>query len=147
MQKQISNSYLVLLLVFATLSLFACSKPGSVKPASSGGQSLVPAWVNDPSHNGHIGVVGSAMPQKIGGLEGQRRAALLRARAQLAREVRTRIKKRQTFTRTENTEDVVVNQKIESKSTELQQLDSAFIKAEWIHPATSELFIWLVIRD
>ncbi len=104
-----------------------------------------PAWVDKPELVGYIAVVGSAMRQNIGGIEAQRRAALLRARATLAKSVRVFVTKSLIIHKRQDQSEMRVDQSIDIRAFELQQLHSAEVKAEWISPQSSELFIWYVI--
>jgi len=134
-----------LLITFILFLISGCGG-SNVKQDSSDNLNAIklPHWVFAPEQENTLSVVGSAMPQKIGGREGQRRAALLRARSLLAKRVNVYIKKELHIDKS-SSQNTQLLQSIQSRSTGLQQLDGAFIKEEWVHPENGELFIWYVI--
>ena len=127
---------------FLVLLLAGCN----TMPESQGGDVELPAWYNDPSLPGYIGVTASAPPQSMGGLEGQRRAALLIARAEMARMKSVQVQSlSQSSTTTTGSGVTYSNDDFRrAGSTQLLQLNNVVIKDEWIHPETGELFLWLV---
>ena len=137
-RRALSRPFLFTLLLAAS----SCST-GPVSPV--GGVEL-PAWYYDPSYPGYIGVTASAPPQSMGGLEGQRRAALLIARAEMARMKSAQVQSlSQTSTTTTSSGVTFSNEDFRRVgSTQLLQLGNVEIKDEWIHPETGELFLWLV---
>lgn len=125
----------------------ACASKENLRQSSNSqiAKKNFPHWIEQPELKNHVTVVSSAMPQKMGGLEGQRRAALLRARAQLAKDVRVFVSKSLHIEKASQHSEAKVTQKLTTRATELQQLDGAKINAEWIDPDSKELFIWYVI--
>ena len=128
--------------VFILLLCSACSTSLNKQDKQVASNNF-PHWLNDPALEGHLTVTASAMPQNIGGMEGQRRAALLRARAELAKNTRVFVNK--SFTSLQTKDQITFNQQLSIRAIELQQLTGANVRAEWIDPASSELFIWYVI--
>ncbi len=106
----------------------------------------LPAWFYDPSFPGYVGVTASAPPQSIGGVEGQRRAALLMARAEMARMQGVQVTASSKTTVTSSKTGVQFSNADMRRlgTTQLLQLNNAEIKQEWVHPATGELYLWLV---
>ncbi len=124
------------------LFLSACSSG----PAIQESRVELPFWYENPSYPGYIGVTASAMPQKIGGIEGQRRAALLMARAEMAKMKNVQVQSlSETVTTTTNSGVRFSNEDYRRiGSTQALQLYNVVVKDEWIHPETGELFLWLV---
>ena len=98
-----------------------------------------------PQLDGYLTAVGSAMAQEIGGLESQRRVALLRARADLAKNVRVYVSKQLSIRKQSDAASPQVDQQIKIRAVELQQMDKAIVKSEWLNKKTGELFIWYVV--
>ena len=137
LKRALKRPFLVLL----ALLLSSCS----TGPASPGGVQY-PAWYEDPSYPGYIGVTASAPPQSMGGLEGQRRAALLIARAEMARMKSVQVQSLSLSSTTTTAAGVTFsNEDFRlAGSTQILQLNNVVVKDEWINPETGELFLWLV---
>lgn len=147
-QIKVKNIWMQRFFLFAIVFLFtACSSKVIKNEIHTAPINISnhPAWLEKPELDNHLAVVASAMPQTMGGLEGQRRAALLRARAELAKDVRVYVSKSFNVEKNSQQEQATVQQNLNIRATELQQLEGAKINAEWISPENSELFIWYVI--
>lgn len=105
-----------------------------------------PLWLNEPALLGHLAVVASAQPQNIGGIEAQRRTALTKARAELAKAVRVHVRDefRVKQITSNNATTTEAGNSTEIRALEAQRLDRASIRAEWTDPQTNELFFWYV---
>jgi hypothetical protein len=127
---------------FFVLFLSGCN----TVPVSQGGDVDLPVWYDDPSLPGYVGVTASAPPQSIGGLEGQRRAALLIARAEMARMKSVQVQSLSQSSTTTTSSGVTFSNEDFRRvgSTQLLQLNNVVVKDEWINPETGELFLWLV---
>ena len=128
------------LAIFFILFLSSCAT--SLQQKSDGR----PYWLEEPLLNNHITAIGSALPQKIGGKEGQRRVALSKARAELAKAIRVQVSDELNITNTERNGQVHrhVQNRTQIKSLEMLRLNKAFIKDQWIDPVSQELFYWYV---
>lgn len=128
------------LAIFFILFLSSCTT--SLQQKSDGR----PHWLEEPSLKNHITVIGSASPQKIGGKEGQRRVALSKARAELAKAVRVQIYDELNIIKTERNGQVgnEIQHRTQIKSLEILRLNKAFVKDQWIDPVSHELFYWYV---
>lgn len=127
--------------------LFALLVSGcNTVPVSQGGDVELPFWYDNPSYHGYIGVTASAPPQSIGGLEGQRRAALLIARAEMARMKGVQVQSLSLTSTTSTSSGVTFSNEDfrRAGSTQLLQLNNVVVRDEWVHPETGELFLWLV---
>lgn len=128
------------------LFLFALLVSGCSSGPVSQGNVELPAWYEDPSYPGYIGVTASAPPQSMGGLEGQRRAALLIARAEMARMKSVQVQSLSLTSTTVTGSGVTFSNEDfrRAGSTQLLQLNNVEVRDEWMHPETGELFLWLV---
>jgi hypothetical protein len=105
-----------------------------------------PAWVLNPGTPGHIGVIGSAPRQDMGGRDAQYRVAMLKARQELAQMIRVHV---ESTTRSQIEDrggqvgrDLDVETRL--RSTEALSLERARIVNEWVDPESGELYIHLV---
>jgi hypothetical protein len=127
--------------------LFALMLAGcNTTPSTQDGAVKMPGWYENPSYPGYIGVTASAPPQSMGGLEGQRRAALLIARAEMARMQSVQVQSLSlTSTTTTGSGVTFSNEDFRrAGSTQILQLNNVEVMDEWVHPETGELFLWLV---
>jgi len=92
-----------------------------------------------------MGVTSSAPVQKMGGIDGQRRYALLRARAEMARMQNVHVQSKSETFQEISSSGVKFNYDDYKKLSSSQALDlyNVVIKKEWINPETGELFLWL----
>jgi hypothetical protein len=141
-QKKLTWTRALLRPCFFALFISGCN----TVPVSQGSDVQLPAWYDDPSLPGYIGVTSSAPPQSMGGLEGQRRAALLIARAEMARMKSVQVQSlSQSSTTTTSSGVTFSNEDFRrAGSTQLLQLNNVVVRDEWIHPQTGEMFLWLV---
>lgn len=134
---------IVFICLVAALLLPGCagSKPtgANVGPGS-------PAWILNPDKPGYQGVVGSAPKQDWGGLEAQRRAALMKARQELAQMVRVQVESTTRVNIEERTGKVSRDADIETRlqSSVALSLEQARVIEEWVDPQSGELYLWLV---
>lgn len=129
----------------ATLLLLGCAGGGQ-KAAEGKAVPGAPAWVLNPDKPGYVSVVGSAPKQDWGGHAAQFRVAEMKARQELAQQVRVQVES-VNRARTEDRSGVVsrsgdVETKLQS-SVDLI-LESARVVEEWTDPQSGELYIWLV---
>jgi uncharacterized lipoprotein YajG len=136
-------SLILVVLAAAGLLLAGCAGTSSktAKP-----NKVYPAWVINPDYPGHIGVVGSAPRQDMGGQDAQHRVAMLKARQELAQMIRVHV---ESTTRSEVEDrggrvsrDLEVQTRL--RSTEALSLERARVVDEWVDPETGELYIHLV---
>jgi hypothetical protein len=127
-------------------TLFIAASGCGTGPVSQSSDVDLPVWYDDPSLPGYVGVTASAPPQSIGGLEGQRRAALLIARAEMARMKSVQVQSLSQSSTTTTSSGVTFSNEDFRRvgSTQLLQLNNVVVKDEWINPETGELFLWLV---
>ncbi len=130
----------------AVFILSACNNSG-VKSSAGDDQVMPPDWFYNPGNNQYLGVTGAAPVQDFGGIDAQRRVALIRARAELGRIAKVHVDSENNINTTVNSNGVVKssNSYIKLTSAEVLDLIDAEIKEEWIHPKTGELYIWLVL--
>jgi len=136
-------SLMLAVLAAAGFVLVGCAG-SSAKTAKAG--KVYPAWVLNPGTPGHIGVIGSAPRQDMGGREAQYRVAMLKARQELAQMIRVHVEST-TRSRVEDrggrvNRDLAVDTTL--RSTEALSLDRARVIDEWVDPETGELYIHLV---
>ena len=129
----------------ATLLLAGCAG-SSAKPDSPGTAAGSPAWILNPDKPGYQGVVGSAPRQDWGGLEAQRRVALMKARQELAQMVRVQVESISRSRIVEQNGKVSRDADFETRlqSNVSLSLEKARVLEEWIDPGSGELFLWLV---
>jgi hypothetical protein len=127
------------------LALLAGCVSNSVKTGTNTGSNL-PDWFYNPHYKGYMGITSSAPVQKMGGIEGQRRVALLKARAELARMQNVQVEARSKTFREVSKQGVKFNYEDYKKLSTAQGLDlyNVSIKDEWIDTNTGELYLWLI---
>ena len=138
---RLSVRLLVCLLLAA--SVFSCGGYGG----STREQGIqLPDWYYNPTVPGFVGVTASAKPQSMGGLEGQRRTAVMIARAEMARMKSVQVESTSLTSITSSGSGVQFsNEDMQRRgSVQMLQLGDVVIKDEWVHPETKELFLWLV---
>ena len=124
--------------------------PGCAGTGSKAGEAIVaagsPAWVLNPDKPGYQGVVGSAPKQDWGGLEAQRRVAVMKARQELAQMVRVQVESTSRYKTEERAGNVKRDSDIETtlQSNVALSLDQARVIEEWVDPQSGELYLWLV---
>ena len=128
-----------------TLLLAGCAG-SSAKPDSPDAAAGSPAWILNPDKPGYQGVVGSAPRQDWGGLEAQRRVALMKARQELAQMVRVQVESISRSRIVEQNGKVSRDADFETRlqSNVSLSLEKARVLEEWIDPVSGELFLWLV---
>lgn len=131
------------LLLLLTMSLITACNGGMVRPANS----QLPAWFNEPDIPGYLGISVSAPVQSMGGLEGQRRVALSKARAELGRITRLNVQSSNVISQTSNKEQTSTDfqNRTRISSTETLDVSNMQVKEEWVDPATNELYIWVLV--
>lgn len=137
-----SSLALVAFALAASLALGGCT--GSAKRGAAA--KAYPAWVLNPGTPGHIGVVGSAPRQDMGGRDAQYRVAMLKARQELAQMIRVHVA---STTRSQveargGTVSREMDVETRLRSTEALSLDRARVVDEWVDPENGELYIHLV---
>lgn len=130
-------------LAVAGFVLAGCAS-GSAKTAKPA--KVYPAWVMNPDTPGHIGVIGSAPRQDMGGRDAQYRVAMLKARQELAQMIRVHVESTTRDQVEERGGKVTRDREIETRlrSSEALSLDRARVIDEWVDPETGELYIHLV---
>jgi len=130
-------------LVAAGLVLAGCA--GSSSKGAKAGK-VYPAWVLNPDTPGHIGVIGSAPRQDMGGREAQYRVAMLKARQELAQMIRVHVASTTRSQVEDRGGQVTRNVEMDTRlqSTVTLSLGRARVIDEWIDPETGELYIHLV---
>lgn len=105
-----------------------------------------PAWILNPDKPGYQGVVGSAPKQDWGGLEAQRRVALMKARQELAQMVRVQVESTTRYKVEERAGKASRDSDFEARlqSNVTLVLDQARVIEEWVDPQSGELYLWLV---
>ncbi|MDJ0834383.1 MAG: hypothetical protein QNJ69_12745 [Gammaproteobacteria bacterium] len=139
--KRILNIALALVISVTLASCVTTQGPRSVKT-----QINYPFWVENPTLNGFIGISTDANVQSMGGLEGQRRVAMLKAKAEYSRIKKTSIEATTEITLTGSGEQSLTDQRRLSSGTAFR-FDEAFVKEEWIHPETQALYIWVLVPE
>ena len=119
----------------------------SASTSNSANSSIFPYWVQNPTKDGYLSVVGSAKVQKRGGLPIQQRVALLTARAELSRIYHSHIESSSTTSIESSKRGSSLHSDSSTKlqSSSALQLSDAVILKKWTHPDTKELFIWLAL--
>jgi hypothetical protein len=141
MQKRF---YLAVAVLTATVIVLAgCAGSGA---RSAKANKAYPAWVINPDYPGHIGVIGSAPRQDMGGRDAQYRVAMLKARQELAQMVRVHVDST-LRTKVEARGDRVereADMQTRLRSMEALSLERARVVNEWVDPETGELYLMLV---
>lgn len=138
-----------LLVIFvATGLLFGCAGAGQ-KVENEQSIPGAPAWVLNPDKAGYTSVVGSAPKQDWGGHAAQYRVAEMKARQELAQQVRVRVESVNRAKTEDRSGEVSRSGDVETRlqsSVELI-LESARVIDEWTDPQSGELYIRLVTPD
>lgn len=133
-------------LLLLSLLLQGCGGSTPTRPDQA---SQLPQWILQPEMPGYVSAVGAAMQQDFGGLEAQRRVAILKARKQLAEMIRVRVTA--SFeSRTEDRNGQVTQEhfmQTELRSKVLLSLNQAQIVEEWQDPEDGMLYIWLAVPE
>jgi hypothetical protein len=137
---------LTLVLVPAVVVSFALGGCAGRGAPSTKANKAYPAWVINPDYPGHIGVIGSAPRQDMGGRDAQYRVAMLKARQELAQMVRVHVDST-LRTKVEARGDRVereADMQIRLRSMEALSIERARVVNEWVDPETGELYLMLV---
>lgn len=134
---------IIIFCLAAALLLPGCAGSGSKAGGSNAG---APAWILNPDKPGYQGVVGAAPKQDWGGLEAQRRVALMKARQELAQMVRVQVESTTRSQIEERAGKVSRDSDIETRlqSSVALSLEQARVIEEWVDPQSGELYLWLV---
>lgn len=129
----------------AAMLLLGCAGSG-LKPGSQNAIAGSPAWILNPDKPGYQGVVGSAPKQDWGGLEAQRRVALMKARQELAQMVRVQVESTTRYKIEDRAGKVSRDSDYEARlqSNVALSLEQARVIEEWVDPQSGELYLWLV---
>ena len=130
---------LTAIILSSALLVGGCATESKIK------QQSLPEWFYNPHTPGYVGVASSAPTQKMGGLEGQRRYAILKARAEMARMQNVQVQSESNISQKVSNSGVKVSYDDFRKLSSAQTLDlyNVEIKDEWVNPETGELFLWL----
>ena len=138
--------YIFIIFTLITISMnTACvSSSSKIAPVVEQEKVQFPFWVDNPNLSSFNGIVGSATVQKIGGIEGQRRVAMLKARAEYSKQFKASV---------ESTTNIIQNSEGLSSMQDQKKISAgnaisfgdAMVKEEWVHPETKELFIWVLL--
>jgi uncharacterized protein YceK len=135
----------LLLVLAVALLLLGCAGTGQ-RAADAGGIPGAPAWVMNPDKPGYTSIVASAPKQDWGGHAAQYRVAQMKARQELAQQVRVQV---ESVNRTKTEDRSGAVSRSGDVETRLQSsvdliLESARVIEEWTDPQSGELYIWLV---
>ena len=136
---------LPVLLAIAAVAVLIVGCAGSGSPRAKANKAY-PSWVLNPDYPGHIGVVGSAPRQDIGGREAQYRVAMLKARQELAQMIRVHVEST-TQTKIEDRSGRVTREldmETRLRSIEGLSLDHARVVDEWVDPDSGDFYLFLV---
>ncbi len=148
----------VFLIIIAVFLIFSCAERKSlikedVKIIEHPAEYSVkyPEWFYNSYYKGYFGAVGSAKKQTKGGFTAQRRLAKLIAEGELVKQKKILIDNVCMFEKEIIiSDDVIKNYKTkidcESRQTASGFIKNAIIKAEWIHPKTAVLYVWMVVE-
>ena len=92
---------------------------------------------------GYTGISVSAAPQAFGGIEAQRRVALLKVHAELGRIQRVTVNTELVLTESSDSRDLQTQTRL--SSTEALDVSELEIRDEWIDPTTQTLYIRVLI--
>lgn len=108
-------------------------------------QVALPKWIDNPEYPGYVGITASAQPQRMGGIEAQRRVAHMLARAEMARVRSTSVQSKSRIETTVSNTGVKISSDDFRRASTAQalQLNDVKVIEEWTHPETGELFLWL----
>jgi hypothetical protein len=135
----------LLLSLTAALFLLGCAGGGQ-KVAGADAIPGAPAWVLNPDKAGYVSVVGSAPKQDWGGRAAQYRVAEMKARQELAQQVRVQVESTNRYKTEDRSGSVSRSGDVETRlqsSVDLI-LEKARVVEEWTDPRSGELYIWLV---
>jgi len=110
--------------------------------------SSLPHWVvmlppnEDPNI---ISIVSSSVTQAFGGIEAQRRSALLRAKSEISKIAKTRIKASQLIQSNDRngTVEESYDMNVQERSLNWLSFENLDIKEQWVDPVSGELFMWV----
>lgn len=130
-----------------TLEDPSSSQNGGDQPHETMSQST-PHWVlSTPEHSDPniISIITSATVQDFGGIEAQRRSALLRAKSEVSKIIRTHIEAVEELktVSSKNYNDHSYESSVREKSQNWLSFENLEIIEQWIDPASGELFLWL----
>ena len=127
------------ILLFTSTLILSC--------ASSQNEIKLPFWVNNPDIPNFYGVSTKAKVQKFGGRDAQFRVAMTMARVDIAKAARVHIysaEKSKTSTSDKGT-SFLSDTSTQISTAESLRLDKVFVKEQWHHPETDELYIWVLM--
>ena len=133
--------YKVSLLFVLSIFFIACQNTPSPKTTAATVQK--PEWIYQPSINGKVGAVGSAMPH-FKGTAAQRRLAISRGLDELSQQSGVNVQS--TIKRNEKRLGSLTNSSAEvfTIQNSANETIKAHIEDIWVEPRTKEIFIWLV---
>ena len=142
---------LIVSVVFSTVALLAYADKSdatvtdTASPAIRADSDIIPPiWVEDPRLVRHIAVSGSAAPARWGGEQAQYNVAMQAARDNLQTEFK---KHRDALQKIKNNiPGEQSNIEIDRRINQLL-LENAIVRAEWKHPGSGKLYLWLVIPN
>ena len=131
-----------LLLSLSFILVTACASTGV-----STTEVKLPYWFYNPNLTSFYGVAVKAQVQKFGGREAQMRAAMTMARVEIAKNARVQIRSSQTSATTATNKGLseYSDTNTQISTGEVLRLDEVFLKEQWVHPETGELYIWLLM--
>ena len=106
-------------------------------------QLTIPGWINQPDMPGYTGISVSAAPQAFGGIEAQRRVALLKAHAELGRIQRVTVNTALVLKESSDSREMQAQTRL--SSTEALDVSELEIRDEWLDSATQTLHIRVLI--
>jgi len=127
---------------------YSDSTTDTTLPDRNSQDSSLPHWVvmlppnEDPNV---ISIISSSVKQPFGGIEAQRRSALLRAKSEISKIAKTRIKANQLIESNDIHGAVEENydMNVQERSLNWLSFEHLNIKEQWIDPASGELFMWV----
>ena len=133
-------------LLLLSLLLQGC---GGSNPTKAEQVSQLPEWILQPEQAGYVSAVGSAAPQDFGGVEAQRRVAILKARKQLAEMINVRVKASYESRTVDRNGQITHEQSMRSelRSKVLLSPNQARVIKEWQDPKDNMLYIWLAVPE
>lgn len=149
------NKQLITTILLSLLFITACgpssknirATQNNSSASNNANSSVYPYWVQNPTKEGYLSVVGSAKVQKRGGLSIQERVALLTARAELSRIYHSHVKSSSTTSieSSKRGNSLQSDSSTTVQSSSALRLSDAVILKKWTHPDTKELFLWLAL--
>lgn len=113
-------------------------------PIKTENNTVLPFWVEDHRLANYLSVIGSSDIQKIGGEQAQYNVAMQKARDKLRIEFQ---KNRDDFNAVKRKNSNYQSQDEINESIETLMLENAIVQAEWTHPETGRIYLWLIIPD